>query len=161
MTRPKHEHLIEQMTDAWWGIDNKHRTLTDAERMIPVLAVITTLLRAQPSAADEDGCLSWAARWLDTRLQEDGSLDHAAVDSLGRTGYETSIYRWGRDGEGTYALRADNTQIGVKVPYRVKGKTSEGKDFATSCGLWQMSKPCTYDDWLRCCGVNGYKEGLL
>jgi hypothetical protein len=71
MTRPKHEHLIEQMTDAFWGVGNKHRTLTDAERMIPVLAVITTLLRAQPRSVDDMGALEWTADWLEIRLQED------------------------------------------------------------------------------------------
>ena len=78
-----------------------------------------------------------------------------------RTGYEQSTYRWGKGGEGIYALRADNTEVDIKIPFRVKGKTSEGRHFRISAGMWQMLKPCTHDDWLRCCGVNGYREGLL
>jgi hypothetical protein len=71
MTNPKHERLIERLMDAYWSAENGKRALTDPDRMLAVIACITTLLRSQPSAADEDGCLSWAARWLDKRLEED------------------------------------------------------------------------------------------
>lgn len=71
MKRPKHERLTELMTDAMWCADNAHRSITDPQRMVPVVAVIQQLLRSQPRNEDCDGCLEWAADWLDIRLVED------------------------------------------------------------------------------------------
>lgn len=71
MKRPKHERLIEKMTDAFWSGDNYNRSITDPQRMLPVVAVIQQLLRSQPRNEDCDGCLEWAADWLDIRLVED------------------------------------------------------------------------------------------
>jgi hypothetical protein len=71
MTRPKHERIQELMMDAMWNLDNTARSITDPARMNAVLQVVIDLLRLQPSMADEDGCLAWAARWLEKRLQED------------------------------------------------------------------------------------------
>jgi hypothetical protein len=71
MTHPKHERLTELMTDAMWCADNAHRSITDPERMVPVVAVIQQLLRSQARIEDYDGCLGWTADWLDTHLVED------------------------------------------------------------------------------------------
>jgi hypothetical protein len=71
MTRLKHEHLIELMSDAFWSTASSARSLADAQRMGPVLQVIIDLLMAQPRAVDDDGSLQWAARWLEKRMRED------------------------------------------------------------------------------------------
>jgi hypothetical protein len=69
--RPKHERLTELLTDAFWSYANADRSVTDPERMTAVVGVITDLLRSQPRCEDSDGCLQWAADFLDKRLQED------------------------------------------------------------------------------------------
>ena len=71
MKRPKHERLIEKMTDAFWSGESTSRSITDPERMVPVIGAIQTLLRSQPRSEDDMGCLEWAADWLDSRLEED------------------------------------------------------------------------------------------
>jgi hypothetical protein len=71
MKRPKHERLIEKMTDAFWSGDNCNRSITDPQRMAQVIFTITTLFREQPRSKDDMGVLSWAADWLEIRLQED------------------------------------------------------------------------------------------
>jgi hypothetical protein len=71
VTRPKHEKLIEKMTDAFWSGDNCHRSITDPSRMAQVVFTITTLFREQPRSEDDMGALSWAADFLEKRLQED------------------------------------------------------------------------------------------
>jgi hypothetical protein len=69
--RAKHEKLTELLTDAFWSGDNCNRSVTDPERMVSVIAAIQQLLRSQPRNEDCDGCLEWAADWLDIRLVED------------------------------------------------------------------------------------------
>jgi hypothetical protein len=71
MKRPKHERLIEKMMDSYWNAENTARSITDPQRMVAVLGVVTELLRSQPASHDEDGCLGWAAAWLEKRLLED------------------------------------------------------------------------------------------
>jgi hypothetical protein len=71
MTRPKHERLVEVLTDAFWSAENGKRALTDSDRMLAVIACINTLLRSQPRADDCNGSLQWAADFLEKRLEED------------------------------------------------------------------------------------------
>jgi hypothetical protein len=71
MTHPKHERLIEKLMDAYWSAENGKRALTDPDRMLAVIACITSLLRSQPRSVDDMGALEWAADWLDIRLEED------------------------------------------------------------------------------------------
>jgi hypothetical protein len=71
MTVPKHERLIERMTDAFWSIENNSRSITDPDRMRDVIALICTEFRKVPHAADDSGCLAWTAQWLETRLRAD------------------------------------------------------------------------------------------
>jgi hypothetical protein len=71
MTNPKHERLIEKLMDAYWSAENGKRSTTDPDRMLVVIACITTLLRSQPRSVDDMGALEWAADWLDIRLEED------------------------------------------------------------------------------------------
>jgi hypothetical protein len=71
MNTPKHERLIERLMDGYWCADNGSRSISDPERMVAVVAVITRELRAQPRSVDCEGCLEWAAYYLETRLAED------------------------------------------------------------------------------------------
>lgn len=71
MKRPKHEKLTELMTDAMWSQGNSLRSITDPNRMVEVVEVITNLLRSQPRSEDDGGALAWAADFLEKRLQED------------------------------------------------------------------------------------------
>jgi hypothetical protein len=71
MTRPKHERLVEVLTDAFWSAENGKRALTDPDRMLAVVACITTLLQSQTRAEDTQGALFWAGKWLKRRLEED------------------------------------------------------------------------------------------
>ena len=71
MTVPKHDRLIEKMMDAYWSMNNARRSVTDPERMREVVGCICEELRKQPRALDSEGCLGWAADYLETRLEED------------------------------------------------------------------------------------------
>jgi hypothetical protein len=66
MNTPKHERLVELLTDAFWKRDC---SVTDPDRMIDVVERIIQLLRAQPRSVDDDGCLAWAALFLEERLE--------------------------------------------------------------------------------------------
>jgi hypothetical protein len=66
VTVPKHERMIERMTDAFW---RKDTSVTNPDRMVDVLHYIIDELRGQPRAVDDEGCLSWAALYLEERLE--------------------------------------------------------------------------------------------
>jgi len=68
MSVPKHERMIERMTDAFW---RKDASVTDPERMTDVVHCIIGILREQPRAVDDDGALAWAALFLEERLEEE------------------------------------------------------------------------------------------
>jgi hypothetical protein len=73
MSVPKHDRLIERMTDAFWSMNNAQRSVTDPERMREVIACICAEMRKAPRALDSEGCLGWAAAHLEARLEdEDG-----------------------------------------------------------------------------------------
>jgi hypothetical protein len=69
--RPKHEWLVERMTDAMWGMGNNQRSVTDPVRMEAVLQVVIDELRSQPRSVDDLGALAWAALYLEERLKEE------------------------------------------------------------------------------------------
>ena len=66
MTTPRHERLIEKMTDAFW---KQGTSVTDPNRMTDVVECLVGILREQPKSVDDDGCLYWAALWLEERLR--------------------------------------------------------------------------------------------
>lgn len=56
------------MADKFWLRD---ASVTDPARLGDALGAVITLLRQQPRTIDGDGALSWAADWLEKRLEED------------------------------------------------------------------------------------------
>jgi hypothetical protein len=74
MSTPKHDKLIDYMTDAFWSMENAQRSIPDPARMRSVVACICAELRKQPRSVDDMGCLEWAADWLETRLEEDDNV---------------------------------------------------------------------------------------
>lgn len=65
VTVPKHERLIEHLTDAFWKRD---LSVTDPDRMTDVVERLVLILQSQPRTVDDDGALFWAGQWLKERL---------------------------------------------------------------------------------------------
>jgi hypothetical protein len=68
VTVPKHERLIERLTDAFWLRDV---SVTAPERMIDVVERLVEILQSQPRGVDDDGSLYWAGQWLKERLERE------------------------------------------------------------------------------------------
>lgn len=68
MTVPKHERLIELLTDSFWKQDV---SVTSPERMVDVVERLVEILQSQPRAVDSDGSLFWAGMWLKERLERE------------------------------------------------------------------------------------------
>ena len=68
MSVPKHDRLIERMMDSYWLRD---ASTTDPDRMRDVIACICAEMRKAPRPHDAEGCLGWAAAYLEIRLEDD------------------------------------------------------------------------------------------
>lgn len=68
MRTPKHERLIELLTDAFWLKDT---SVTSPERMVDVVERLVEILQSQPRTVDDDGALYWAGQWLKERLERE------------------------------------------------------------------------------------------
>jgi hypothetical protein len=72
---PKHERLIERLTDCFWSAENGQKTLTDPGRMVPVVNYICNLLHSKAQSEEDHKALQKAADFLQAQLEKDNELN--------------------------------------------------------------------------------------